>query len=82
MPDRPGEVLETLIDSIVLQRPRFDQDIVQLDAQIWAIHGYIPVDGEVLVAEFEDRETASSVLARLLAAQDGDIRVGRHLQSR
>jgi hypothetical protein len=36
-----------------------------------AIHGYIPVDGEVILAEFDQREPASAVLAQLVAAQDG-----------
>ena len=43
-----------------------------MDAQMWAIHGYIPVDGEVILAEFDHRETARAVLAQLAAAQDRD----------
>src|SRR4030081_1209874 len=49
---------EMLIDSILHQRPRFDHGLFQMDAQTWAIHGYIPVDGEVILAEFDHRETA------------------------
>jgi hypothetical protein len=63
---------EMLIDSILHQHPRFDHDLFQMDAQMWAIHGYIPVDGEVILAEFDDRETARAVLAQLAAAQDRD----------
>jgi hypothetical protein len=61
-----------LIDSILHQHPRFDQDLFQMDAQMWAIHGYIPVDGEVILAEFDDREMARAVLAQLAADQDRD----------
>jgi hypothetical protein len=41
-----------------------------MDAEIWAIHGSIPVDGEVILAEFDQRETAEAVLAHLAAAQE------------
>jgi hypothetical protein len=61
-----------LIDSILHQHPRLDQDLFQMDLQLWAIHGYIPVDGEVTLAESEHRETARAVLAELAAGRDGD----------
>jgi hypothetical protein len=59
-----------LISSILRQHPRLDHDLFQMDAHVWAIYGYIPVDGEVILAEFDRRETASAVLAQLAAAQD------------
>jgi hypothetical protein len=43
-----------------------------MDAKMWVIHGYIPVDGEVILAEFDQREKARAVLAQLAAAQDHD----------
>ena len=70
MPNQRGERPETLIDSILPMQPRLGQDLFQMDAQMWAIHGYIPVDGEVILAEFDHRETARAVLAQLAAAQD------------
>ena len=72
MPDQRGERPEMLIDSILHHRPRLDQDLFQMDAHMWAIHGYIPVDGEVILAEFDHRETARAVLDQLAAAQDRD----------
>jgi hypothetical protein len=72
MPDQGGERPETLMDSILPLHPRLGQDLFQLDAHMWAIHGYIPVDGEVILAEFDHRETARAVLAQLAAAQDRD----------
>ena len=71
MPDERGDRPEMLIESILHHRPRLDQDLFQIDTQLWAIHGYIPVDGEVILAEFDQPETARAVLARLTAAQDG-----------
>jgi hypothetical protein len=66
MPDQPGD---DLFDSILQQHPRLDHDVFQVDSQRWAILGYIPVDGEVILAEYEQRETARAVLAQLAAAQ-------------
>ena len=70
MPNQRGERPEILIDSILHQHPRIDHGLFQMDAQMWVIHGYIPVDGEVILAEFDDRETARAVLAQLASAQD------------
>ena len=72
MPNQRGERPEMLIDSILHHHPRLDHDLFQMDAHMWAIHGYIPVDGEVILAEFDHRETARAVLAQLAAAQDRD----------
>jgi hypothetical protein len=70
MLDEHGERPEMLIDSILPLHPRLGQDLFQMDAEMWAIHGYIPVDGEVILAEFDHRETATAVLAQLAAAQE------------
>ncbi len=70
MPDKRGEHPEMVIDSILPLHPRLGQDLFQMDAEVWAIHGYIPVDGEVILAEFDHRETATAVLALLAAAQE------------
>ena len=70
MPYQRGERPEMLVDSILHQHPRLDHDLFQMDAQVWAILGYIPVDGEVILAEFDRRETAMALLAQLAAAQD------------
>jgi hypothetical protein len=70
MPNQPGERPEMLVDSILPLHPRLRQDLFQMDEELWAIHGYIPVDGEVILAEFERRDTAMAVLAQLAAAQE------------
>jgi hypothetical protein len=72
IPNQRGERSDVGIDSILYQRPRLDQDLFQMDANIWVIHGYIPVDGQVILAEFDHPETARAVLAQLAAAQDHD----------
>jgi hypothetical protein len=40
-------------------------DVVELGIQTWAIHGHVPVDGEILLAEFGSLEEARSVLDRI-----------------
>jgi hypothetical protein len=40
-------------------------DVLQIGAGAWALHGSIPVDGEVLVARYETREEATRVLGLL-----------------
>jgi len=40
-------------------------DILQMGPTTWAIHGTIPIDGDVLVAEYDSREAAQAALAQL-----------------
>jgi len=43
--------------------------LVPIDEETWAIYGSIPVDGQVIVAEFDDRAVAESTLERIVAAE-------------
>ena len=40
-------------------------DIVAINAHTWAIHGSIPVDGEVIMAEFDRLADAQAALDQL-----------------
>jgi hypothetical protein len=40
-------------------------DVVQVGVNLWAIHGSIPVDGDVLMAEFDSYDQATSVFDEL-----------------
>jgi len=40
-------------------------DILRVGVTTWAIHGSIPVDGDVLVAEFDSFEAAKAALTQL-----------------
>ena len=42
-----------------------DGDVIEVDEHTWAIHGVIPVDGEVLLAEYGTPEEAQAALTRL-----------------
>ena len=70
MRDGRDEHSQEILDSILLLRPRLGQDIFQMDSELWAVHGYVPVDGEVILAEFDHRETAAEILAQLAVAQE------------
>ena len=40
-------------------------DVVLLRDNLWAIHGFIPVDGDVLMAEFDSYDQAITILDQL-----------------
>jgi hypothetical protein len=45
-------------------------DILEIGKDTWAIHGVIPVDGEVLMAEFDTYDDANHVLDHLRSGAD------------
>jgi hypothetical protein len=42
-------------------------DVVEVGLDTWAIHGSIPVDGEVIMAEYHTHEQARRALGQLTA---------------
>jgi hypothetical protein len=52
-------------DQWLFQQARVDGDAVAIDDRTWAIHGVIPVDGEVILAEFSTLEEARAVLENI-----------------
>lgn len=66
--DTQQRVLRLVLDERVLV-----SGLVPIDDRTWAIYGSIPVDGQVILAEFGDRADAESVLEQIDAAdQDHD----------
>jgi hypothetical protein len=49
-----------LLDQLVDQRMRAAGDVLEVSLGVWAIHGSIPVDGEVILAEFSVLDEARS----------------------
>ena len=47
--------------------------VLEIAKDTWAIHGVIPVDGDVLMAEFETYDEAIFVLRQLRAETDAYI---------
>jgi hypothetical protein len=61
MVEHEFRLLEQLID----ERVRIAGDVLEVSLGVWAIHGSIPVDGEVILAEFSLLDEAKSVLDQL-----------------
>jgi hypothetical protein len=54
-----------LLEQLVDQRVPIAGDVLEVSVGVWAIHGSIPVDGEVILAEFGVLDEARSVLHQL-----------------
>ena len=61
MADPTLRLLEQFLDA----RAYVAGDVLEVRLGVWVIHGSIPVDGEVILAEFALPDEARSVLARL-----------------
>jgi hypothetical protein len=71
--DADRRVVQELVDEHI----QVSCDLVFIDENTWAIHASIAVDGEVLVAEFDNRADAQSALEQIAAAeQEMDTRTG------
>lgn len=53
---------EAVIDALLHQQARLAGDVVQVAGETWALHATMPVDGEVIVAEFPNRDDARAAL--------------------
>jgi len=53
---------EAVIDALVAQEARVAGDVVEVGPHTWAIHGVIPVDGDVILAEFGGPDEARALL--------------------
>jgi hypothetical protein len=67
-PDRHLEFLHELINDNVT----IAGDVTEVGSNRWAIHGVIPVDGGVIVAEFDTYDQARIVLDELSAEADDE----------
>jgi hypothetical protein len=55
------EFLNRLVDAGAV----VDGDVVEITSETWAIHGQVPVDGEVIMAEFDSLDGARTALEKL-----------------
>jgi hypothetical protein len=60
----PEDQLEFL-EELVEENAWIAGDVLQVTHNLWAIHGWIPVDGDVLMAEFDSYDQATHTLERL-----------------
>ena len=60
-----------LLQQLIEDRATIASDIVEVDPHTWAIHGVIPVGGDVIMAEFETQEQAKEALGMLSSPEYG-----------
>ncbi len=68
MNDIPGEQSDRqlrFLEELVEENAAVAADIVEIGARTWAIHGVIPVDGDVIMAEFDTYREAKVALDQL-----------------
>jgi hypothetical protein len=61
----PADEQLQFLHDLVEENASISGDVLPVGNNLWAIHGYIPVDGEVLMAEFESYEQATSTLEQV-----------------
>jgi hypothetical protein len=62
------------LEELVEEHAMIAGDVIEIGAHTWAIHGFIAVDGDVILAEYDTEEHARIALNELSTAQD---RAGR-----
>jgi hypothetical protein len=71
LPEAEERIVETLIEEHV----HVSCELLPLDEHTWAIRGSIAVDGEIIVAEFDERADAEIAVEELaIAEHDTDVR--------
>jgi hypothetical protein len=65
--ERDGDHVRQLqfLQILVEENASIAGDVLQVLPDLWAIHGYIAVDGDVLMAEFQSYDQARNVLDEL-----------------
>jgi hypothetical protein len=53
------------LGELVSEHVQLHQDVIEIDEQTWAIHGYIAYEGDVIAATFASANDAWAGLSRL-----------------
>jgi hypothetical protein len=67
--DRDAAVLADLLEKHI----EVNRDVIEIDAERWAIHGRIAYEGEVIAATFASESEAWAGLSSLERAEGGDL---------
>jgi hypothetical protein len=62
---------QRVVEELIAEHLEASCDVVVIAEGTWAIHGLVAYQGEMILAEFEDRETAMHALLELAAASPG-----------
>lgn len=60
----------TFLEELVDEHATIAGDVIEIGAHTWAIHGFIAVDGDVIMAEYDTEEHARIVLDELSNTED------------
>ncbi len=74
MTDAQGEQDDDRIlflKQLIEDRATIAADVFEVDPHTWAIHGVIPVGGDVIMAEFETQDQAKKALGKLSTPEHG-----------
>jgi hypothetical protein len=63
--DRVRRDASELIAQLIAEHVEIDRDVVELDHDTWAIHGYIAYEGEVIAATYPNPDEARAELSYL-----------------
>lgn len=63
---RPAD--ERVVRTLIEEHVQVSCQLLPIDDHTWAIHGSIAVDGEVIVAEFDDHDEAEIAVEEIAAS--------------
>jgi hypothetical protein len=66
--EQPLEAQLEFVSDLLDHGATVDGQVIRIGTGTWAVHGRIPVDGGVIVAEFDSPEAASAAVHRLWEA--------------
>ena len=69
MEESDALVEQRALDEVIAENAQVAGDVVEIGEHVWAVHGVVPVDGDVILAEFSAREQALDLLEQLAAAE-------------
>ena len=70
MNEQPDRQLSFLRE-LVAEHATIAGDVFEVGTDTWAIHGSIPVDGDVLLAEYDTQDEAKQALGKLAVPDPG-----------
>ena len=68
----------TFLEALVEEHATIAGDVMAIGSHTWAIHGYIAVDGDVIMAEYDTEEHARIVLGALSARRTEPTAADEH----
>jgi hypothetical protein len=71
--DSPNQDQRRILTEFLAEEAEVAGDIAKIGSDAWAIHGHIPVDGDVIMAEFGTYEEASAALDGLPPNHGNDL---------